>query len=109
MWSFKTLVAKLGSHEARESPLKIAVLDTGIDMRHPIIEDERSRIKDAKTWHGGCAYEDHNGHGTFVAGVLLDLTSNVDIFIGKVMNSETCESRDHIAQVGSAGWSRVTC
>lgn len=104
MYDFKGL-RKPSFREAREAPLKIAILDTGIDMRHPIIADERSRIKGGKTWRGGCAYEDDNGHGTFVAGILLDLTTNVDLFIGKIMDSEVCESRDHIAQVVSAGQS----
>ncbi|KAK3177310.1 hypothetical protein K4F52_009876 [Lecanicillium sp. MT-2017a] len=97
--SFKTLMSRHKIGESGNAALKIAVLDTGIDMSHPIIDDEQSRIKDFKTWCGGRADEDADGHGTHIAGILLDLTRNVDLYIGKIIDTESVESRDHIAQV----------
>ena len=57
-WSFWQTVPKL-------VPVKVAVIDSGIDGTHP---DLRGRVVAAKTFVGGSAYHDDQGHGTFVAG-----------------------------------------
>ena len=65
-WSFWSAPPQL-------SPVKVAVIDSGIDGSHP---DLRGRVVAAKTFVGGSAYQDEQGHGTFVAGEIAANPSN---------------------------------
>jgi subtilisin family serine protease len=56
------------------TPVKVAVIDSGIDGGHP--EFPPSRIADAKSFVGGSPYVDTDGHGTFVAGEIAAATDN---------------------------------
>jgi Subtilase family len=47
------------------APVKFAIIDSGIDGSHP---DLARRVVAAKSFVGGSAYNDQQGHGTFVAG-----------------------------------------
>jgi subtilisin family serine protease len=42
---------------------------------------------------------DDSGHGTHVAGILLELTRNVDLYIGKIAESRVCQETKPIAEV----------
>ncbi|MDP8911026.1 MAG: S8 family serine peptidase [Actinomycetota bacterium] len=46
-------------------PVRVAVIDSGIDGRHPELA---GKIAAAKSFVGGSPLEDSDGHGTFVAG-----------------------------------------
>ena len=50
---------------AELAPVKVAVIDSGIDGSHP---DLVGRVVAAKSFVGGSPYRDEQGHGTFVAG-----------------------------------------
>ena len=50
---------------ATARPVRVAVLDSGIDGRHP---EFAGKIVAAKSFVGGSALVDSEGHGTFVAG-----------------------------------------
>jgi subtilisin family serine protease len=65
-WSFWSAPPQL-------APVKVAVIDSGIDGGHP---DLRGRVLAAKTFVGGSAYQDEQGHGTFVAGEIAANPSN---------------------------------
>jgi Subtilase family len=54
-------------------PVKVAVIDSGIDGGHP---EFRGRIAAAHSWVGGSALTDEEGHGTFVAGVIAASLNN---------------------------------
>jgi subtilisin family serine protease len=56
------------------APVKVAIIDSGLDGGHP--EFPRSRIAAARTWVGGSALTDEEGHGTFVAGVIAAALNN---------------------------------
>jgi subtilisin family serine protease len=56
------------------TPVKVAVIDSGIDGGHP--EFPAGRIADAKSFVGGSPYIDTDGHGTFVAGEIAAATDN---------------------------------
>jgi Subtilase family len=47
--------------------VKVAIIDSGIDRDHP---EFRNRLVAANTFVGGSAFNDKQGHGTFVAGLI---------------------------------------
>jgi Subtilase family len=47
--------------------VKVAIIDSGIDRGHP---EFRNRLVAANTFVGGSAFNDTQGHGTFVAGLI---------------------------------------
>ncbi|CAI6089273.1 unnamed protein product [Clonostachys chloroleuca] len=85
-------------HEYRIGPaagrIKVAILDTGIDIKHPTVQNHLGRIKKSKSFIGGDATVDNSGHGTHIAGILLDLTTHVDLYIGKFTESRIYEERE---------------
>jgi subtilisin family serine protease len=52
---------------------RVAVIDSGIDGTHP---DLASRIAGSRSFVGGSALTDQQGHGTFVAGLIAAQTNN---------------------------------
>jgi hypothetical protein len=56
------------------TPVKVAVVDSGIDGGHP--EFPAARIAGAKSFVGGSPYTDTDGHGTFVAGEIAAAPDN---------------------------------
>lgn len=81
--------------------LKVAILDTGIDLGHPLLLAHQGRVKDCKSWVDTQADQDTAGHGTHIASVILDLTTNVDLYIAKVTESNLLKGTDQIAEVGT--------
>jgi subtilisin family serine protease len=55
------------------APVRVAVIDSGVDGRQPDLE---GRILLAKSFVGGSALTDTDGHGTFVAGEIAANPSN---------------------------------
>ena len=53
--------------------VRVAVIDSGIDGNHP---EFAGRIAAAKSFVGGSALTDEQGHGTFVAGEIAAATNN---------------------------------
>jgi hypothetical protein len=56
------------------TPVKVAVIDSGIDGGHP--DFPASRIAAAKSFVGGSPLVDTDGHGTFVAGEIAAAPDN---------------------------------
>lgn len=56
------------------NPVRIAIIDSGLDGGHP--EFPRQRIWQARSWVGGSALTDEEGHGTFVAGEVAAAVNN---------------------------------
>jgi len=54
-------------------PVRVAVIDSGIDAGHP---EFAGKIVAAKSFVGGSALTDEQGHGTFVAGVIAAAADN---------------------------------
>lgn len=76
--------------------IRIAILDTGIDKSHPQVLREwyheatnhEGRIRDFKDFVHGDTPKDVSGHGTHIAGIILDLSSNTHVYIGRVVESQ---------------------
>lgn len=94
---FKSLRQELEIGKRRGELLKVAILDTGIDMTHPDFEYE-PRIAERISWFGGSADVDEDGHGTHLAGIILDLAMNVELYIGKIMTSRYVTERTQIVE-----------
>jgi hypothetical protein len=76
-------------------PIRIAVIDSGIDGTHP---EFKGRIAAAKSFVGGSPYTDEQGHGTFVAGEIganptngigiAGLAFNAQLIVAKVVQRD---------------------
>ncbi|KAL2855140.1 hypothetical protein BJX68DRAFT_23369 [Aspergillus pseudodeflectus] len=98
-------------HKERDERVRIAILDTGIDLSHedfvkPRTKDfhgktggnpvkgELAQINRLKAYRNFCICDgnteeetnvnDRNGHGTQVAGIILRLAPNADLYIARV-------------------------
>jgi subtilisin family serine protease len=85
---------------ARTGPdvIKVAIIDSGIDYNHP--EVNQTRIGGWESWiENSDARVDKVGHGTHIAGIILQLTTNVELYIGKVTDTKKFKRRDLITKV----------
>lgn len=70
--------------------IKVAILDTGIDIGHPYIIARKERIKDIWTWADGLGGRedgragDSSGHGTHIANLLLEMAPDSDVYIAQI-------------------------
>lgn len=67
--------------------VKIAILDTGIDLNHPDVQacDENIKAKyNCLNKRANSTVHDLDGHGTFVASLLLDYAPDAEIYIVKI-------------------------
>jgi hypothetical protein len=91
----------------RCSRIRIAILDTGLDMNHPYIKAREDRIKDIRSWvndlDGKQEWKtgDASGHGTHVASLLLDVAPDCDIYIARIAEIDPVRP-DQIARVSDA-------
>jgi hypothetical protein len=91
------------------APVKVAVIDSGIDGGHP---DLQGRVVAARSFVGGSPYRDEDGHGTFVAGEIAanpfngigiaGMAFNARLIIGKVVEPDGTVSLQ--AEVAAIRW-----
>ena len=67
------------------APVRVAVIDSGIDAEHP---EFAGKIADAKSFVGGSARDDADGHGTFVAGLIAAGVNNATGIAGMAPSAE---------------------
>ncbi|KAF2797775.1 subtilisin-like protein [Melanomma pulvis-pyrius CBS 109.77] len=81
----------------KNSRIRIAVLDTGIDLKNPWIGQKARRIQ---CWPTDQSCGDTDGHGTHVAYLLLRLAPHAQLRIAKVRKSHMLRDADveHIAK-----------
>jgi subtilisin family serine protease len=76
--------------------VRIAVLDTGIDLDHPIIAKCKTSIVECRSWVvDDTSISDVCGHGTHIASVLLKLAPWADLYVARVFKDAS--------EVGNAG------
>ena len=90
-------------------PVRVAVIDSGIDATHPEFE---GKIADAKSFVGGSARVDDEGHGTFVAGLIAagvdnaagiaGMAPSAELLVAKVVNGD--DLIDVEAEVKAIHW-----
>src|SRR3569833_1585700 len=92
---FTGLQKLIRRHGIRYNPgnaLKVAVLDTGINMDGcwNFVEYEKDRVREKASFmdSDGRADVDKDGHGSRIAAIILRLTKNIDLYITKDTNSE---------------------
>ena len=68
------------------APVRVAVIDSGIDGDHP--DFASGKIAEAKTFVGGSARVDEEGHGTFVAGLIAAGVNNTVGVAGSASSAE---------------------
>ncbi len=77
----------LSSLEGGQPEVVVAVIDTGVDGTHSFLADRV--LSTGKSFVSGSADTDTNGHGTHVAGIVVDATlSNVKIMPVKVLDAK---------------------
>ena len=77
-WAEHSLIALL-------PPVRVAVIDSGIDAGHP---EFVGKIVAAKSFVGGSALRDEQGHGTFVAGLIAAVVNNAEGIAGLAPSAE---------------------
>ncbi|KAK6227518.1 pfs domain-containing protein [Colletotrichum tabaci] len=71
---------------AASNPVKIAILDTGIDGDHPVF-DAYGDLKDKHNYFNEShkrRVPDGNGHGTFVASLIREYAPDADLYVIKI-------------------------
>jgi Subtilase family len=71
--------------------VKIAILDTGIDLKNSWISSKAGRIH---CWPSEDLCKDTDGHGTQVAHLILRLAPLVQLHIAKVSQSQLLQDAD---------------
>ncbi|KAM0085343.1 hypothetical protein ACKRZS_002369 [Fusarium odoratissimum] len=73
-----------------KQPVKIAILDTGIDRDHPFLELYEDNMKGKKNFHNASQKNvpDTTGHGTFAANLILDYARDAHLYIIKIADKK---------------------
>jgi hypothetical protein len=88
--------------------IQVAILDTGVDMNNSIFSSPRRKtrikavrvfVKDSLGHDGRITFNDASGHGTNVAGLVLRLAPETDLYIAKISKGSELDSKDSIAEV----------
>jgi hypothetical protein len=72
----------------QENRVKIAILDTGIDVTESFISMNRARITTQSFLPKDSKVEDTHGHGTHATALLLRVARNADIFVARITEDD---------------------
>ena len=68
--------------------MKIAVLDTGIDLNHPLVKNNIVKCYNGTSLIYPDDFRDNNGHGTHVASIITSIYPDCELYIAKILNSK---------------------
>ena len=88
---FNAVEHKLPRRSSKDGPIKIGVLDTGVDLTNSWMASKRGRIR---CWPEKTDCHDNDGHGTHVAHLLLRLTKNTQLHVCKIAESTYIKHAD---------------
>lgn len=92
------------THTNKGTGVNVAVIDTGIDLKHP---DLKANIVGGKNCSTGKSYADLNGHGSHVAGTIAAV-NNTEGVVGVAPEAKLWAVRV-LNAAGSGTWSSVIC
>ncbi|KAK4063328.1 uncharacterized protein Triagg1_9479 [Trichoderma aggressivum f. europaeum] len=100
LWKFRYLdvYGKFIPQSSILPNIKIAILDTGVDVQHPYIDARFENIQGRYNWlsEDGPAnvrvVTDMSGHGTFAASLILDYAPDAQLFVAKIAEKELLKS-----------------
>ena len=92
------------THTNKGAGVNVAVIDTGIDLKHP---DLKANIVGGKNCSTGKSYNDGNGHGSHVAGIIAAVNNTVGV-VGVAPEAKVWAVRV-LNNAGSGTWSSVIC
>ena len=81
--------------------VKIAILDTGIDLSHPDLKQQwEKRGKEVKSWTVEDGDKDTCGHGSHAAALLMRVAPEAQIYVARVVKDykDTLEP-ENVSQV----------
>ncbi|TQN65315.1 Subtilisin DY, partial [Colletotrichum shisoi] len=73
------------------TPVRVAVLDTGIDITHPDVEARVGNVKgtyNSLTDRHQSKFHDRNAHGTFTACLILDYAPDAELYAAKIAEKD---------------------
>ncbi|RTE85326.1 hypothetical protein BHE90_000079 [Fusarium euwallaceae] len=76
-------------------PIKLAIIDSGIDLDNPRIRARKEQIGDTRNWTSDQPDEcdDGCGHGTHVTRLILEVAPAVKVYIAKVSQRKKLDSK----------------
>ncbi|ETS87207.1 hypothetical protein PFICI_01035 [Pestalotiopsis fici W106-1] len=78
-----------------QSVVRVAILDSGVDDGHDLLKT--GQIKDKYNWTTAAKNKkvahDRDGHGTFVASLLIDYAPDAELYIAKIAEKELSSPR----------------
>jgi subtilisin family serine protease len=89
----------LPTNRRAEDRVKIAILDSGIDLNENSIFVKRNQIKYQSFLPNEEGIEDLIGHGTHCAALLLRVAPNSDIYVARITSSGSLDTTDSIENV----------
>lgn len=93
-WGVKSINAPSVWNTTQGEGVKIAVMDTGLDMSHEIFKDRVKRK--FNMINRNYDISDEYGHGTMVAGLILDVAPKSELYVTKVLDKNGLGSISNI-------------
>ncbi|ETS03821.1 subtilisin-like protein [Trichoderma reesei RUT C-30] len=108
----KELGTSLSQPRGSRAGIRIAILDTGcnIDSAFFGVPPIQCRLKGWKDFVSGATHwQDHHGHGTYLASLILQIASMADIYVARVASSsdDLAKASDKVAEAIS--WASKEC
>jgi subtilisin family serine protease len=89
-----------------DNRVKIAVLDSGVDLSHPKIRSNIEEIEGfnpepvvSKSFVGPDDSLDPLGHGTHITGTILSIAQGAKLFVGRVVRKDKRVDPEALAEV----------
>lgn len=77
--------AQLNLNLAPKDAIKIAILDSGLDMSHSMIRARKRRVLNQKSFlSGNNSTDDDHGHGTHIANLVFEVAPHACVIIARV-------------------------